>query len=105
MMRSERGSRRLYGVMLTLAAVVVLLDQLTKLWAVSALSETERVPVIPPLIHFRLLHNPGAAFSLGTGVTWVFTLVAAGAVGGILYTARRLASPGWAIVLGALLGG
>ncbi|MFC7582653.1 signal peptidase II [Nonomuraea antimicrobica] len=59
----------------------------------------------PPLIHFRLLYNPGAAFSIGTGATWVFTLVAAAAVAGILYTARRLASTGWALALGALLGG
>ncbi|TDD51029.1 signal peptidase II [Nonomuraea terrae] len=105
MMRLERGSSRLYGMMLMLAAVVLLVDQLTKLWAVSALSDSERVAVIPPLIHFRLLYNAGAAFSTGTGVTWVFALAAAGAVVGILYTARRLASPGWALVLGMLLGG
>lgn len=42
---------------------------------------------------------------MGTGATWVFTLAAAAAVMGILYTARRLASSGWALVLGALLGG
>ncbi|KAB8188462.1 signal peptidase II [Nonomuraea phyllanthi] len=105
MMRLERGSGRLYGMMLMLAAVVLLLDQVTKFWAVSALSGGERVAVIPPLIHFRLLYNPGSAFSIGTGVTWVFALVAAVAVAGILYTARRLASRGWALVLGALLGG
>lgn len=105
MMRLERGSSRLYGMMLVLAAVVLVVDQLTKLWAVSTLSDGERVAVIPPLIHFRLLYNPGAAFSLGTGATWVFALAAAAAVVGILYTARRLASPGWALVLGMLLGG
>ncbi|WP_406502120.1 signal peptidase II [Streptomyces sp. NBC_01590] len=104
-MRLERSSSRLYGLMLMLAAVVLLADQLTKLWAVSALYDSERVAVIPPLIHFRLLYNPGAAFSMGTGATWVFTLAAAAAVMGILYTARRLASSGWALVLGALLGG
>ena len=105
MMRLARGSSRLYGVMLILAAVVLLADQLTKLWAVSALSDSERVAVIPPLIYFRLLYNPGAAFSIGIEVTWVFTLATAAAVVGILYTARRLASAGWALVLGALLGG
>ncbi|GAA2213849.1 signal peptidase II [Nonomuraea monospora] len=104
-MRLERGSGRLYGVMLALAAVVLVVDQLTKLWAVSTLSDSERVPVIPPLIHFRLLYNAGAAFSLGAGATWVFALAAAAAVIGILYTARRLASTGWALVLGVLLGG
>ncbi|MEV4245897.1 signal peptidase II [Streptosporangium canum] len=105
MVRLERGSSRLYGVMLMLAAVVLLADQLTKLWAVSALSVSERVAVIPPLIHFRLLYNPGAAFSIGAGATWAFTLAAAAAVVGIVYTARRLASVGWALVLGAMLGG
>ncbi|WP_331727339.1 MULTISPECIES: signal peptidase II [unclassified Streptomyces] len=87
-----------------LAAVVLLADQLTKLWAVSALSDSERVAVIPPLIHFRLLYNAGAAFSIGTEATWVFTLAAAAAVVGILYTARRLASASWALVLGARAG-
>ncbi|TYB45871.1 signal peptidase II [Nonomuraea sp. PA05] len=104
-MRLERGSGRLYGMMLALAAVVLVVDQLTKLWAVSTLSDSERVPVIPPLIHFRLLYNAGAAFSLGAGATWLFALAAAAAVIGILYTARRLASTGWALVLGVLLGG
>jgi signal peptidase II len=105
MMRLERGSSRLYGMMLMLAAVVVLVDQLTKLWAVSVLSDGERVAVIPPLIHFRLFYNGGAAFSVGTSATPVIALVSAVAVVGILYTARRLASPGWALVLGVLLGG
>jgi signal peptidase II len=105
MMQRVRGSSRLYGVMLILAALVLLVDQLTKLWAVTALSDSERVAVLPPLIHFRLLYNPGAAFSIGTEATWVFTLTAAAAVAGILYTARRLNSTAWALVLGALLGG
>jgi signal peptidase II len=105
MMRLARGSSRLYGVMLILAAVVLLADQLTKLWAVSALSDSERVAVIPPLIYFRLLYNPGAAFSIGIEATWVFTLATAAAAVGILYTARRLASAAWALALGALLGG
>jgi signal peptidase II len=91
--------------MLMLATVVLVVDQLTKLWAVSMLSDGERVAVIPPLIHFRLLYNAGAAFSIGTGATWAFALAATAAVVGLLYTARRLASPGWALVLGVLLGG
>ncbi|MFI5534178.1 signal peptidase II [Kitasatospora sp. NPDC051853] len=105
MVRVERGSGRLYGAMLVLAVVVLLADQLTKLWAVAALSDGERIAVIPSLIHFRLLYNPGAALSLGAGSTWVFTLAAAASVAGILYTARRLASRAWALVLGAMLGG
>ncbi|GAA4208466.1 hypothetical protein GCM10023074_52110 [Microbispora amethystogenes] len=98
------GSRP-YGRMLVLAAVVLLLDQASKLWAVSALADGAAVTVIPRLLRFRLLLNPGAAFSIGEGATWVFTLAAAAAVGGILYVGRRLRSPAWTLVLGALLGG
>ncbi|MEO3869586.1 signal peptidase II [Nonomuraea sp. B12E4] len=91
--------------MIVLAAMVLLTDQVSKFWALSALSDGERITVIPQLIHFRLLLNPGAAFSIGEGATWVFTLTAAAAVVGILYVARRLRSTAWTIVLGALLGG
>ncbi|MEU4575217.1 signal peptidase II [Nonomuraea sp. ATR24] len=94
-----------YTWMLALGAVVLVVDQLSKFWALSALSGGRTVTVIPDLIRLRLLFNPGAAFSIGEGVTWVFTLTAAAAVGGILYTGRRLRSSAWTVVLGALLGG
>lgn len=96
---------RLYGLMLALAAVVLTADQVSKLWAVSALSDGRRITVIPHLIALRLLYNPGAAFSIGTGATWVFALAAAAAVVGILYAGRRLGSRAWAAGLGVLLGG
>lgn len=105
MLRLSRGSGRLYSMMLTLAAAVLLVDQLTKFWAVSALSTGGSVTAIPAVIRFRLLYNSGAAFSIGSGATWVFALATGAAVVGVLYAGRRLASRGWALVLGALLGG
>ncbi|TQS24683.1 signal peptidase II [Microbispora sp. KK1-11] len=96
---------RPYGRMIVLAALVLLVDQASKFWATSALSDGESITVIPRLLRLRLLLNPGAAFSTGTGVTWVFTLVTAAAVAGILYVGRRLRSTAWTFVLGALLGG
>ncbi|MEU0481170.1 signal peptidase II [Streptosporangium sp. NPDC006013] len=103
--QAARGRLRLYGWMLALAAVVLIADQTSKTWAISALSDGERIPVIPQLIQLRLLYNPGAAFSIGAGTTWVFALAAAIAVIGILYTGRRLRSPAWTVALGGLLGG
>lgn len=102
--QTSRGGRP-RAWMIVLAAVVLLVDQASKFWAMSALSGGAEITVIPRLLSLRLLLNPGAAFSLGEGVTWVFTLAAAGAVAGILYTSRRLRSPAWGVVLGALLGG
>src|SRR5262245_23730476 len=99
-----RGTRP-YVWMLVLAALVLLVDQLSKYWAVSALSDGVGITVIPRLIRLRLLLNPGAAFSIGTGTTWVFTLTAAAAVAVVLYVGRRLRSPAWTVVLGAVLGG
>ncbi|MFB9892604.1 signal peptidase II [Planobispora takensis] len=91
--------------MLVLAGMVLLADQASKLWAISALTDREPVSVIPGVIQLRLLFNPGAAFSIGEGATWVFTLAAAVAVAGIAYVGRRLRSTAWTVALGALLGG
>jgi signal peptidase II len=53
----------------------------------------------------RLTRNAGAAFSIGVGMTIVFTAVAVIVILAILRTARRLYSLPWAIALGGLLGG
>jgi signal peptidase II len=52
-----------------------------------------------------MTRNPGAAFSVGTGSTIVFTLVAVAVVAVILRASRNLKSRGWAVALGLLLGG
>lgn len=95
----------LFRWVLLLAAVVVVVDQVTKWWAVSALTGEEPVRVIGELIQLRLLYNPGAAFSIGTGFTWVFAVFAGVAVIAIAYVARRVRSRAWMVALGLLLGG
>ena len=74
------GMSRLYGWMLLLASGVLLVDQVTKFWAVSALSDGRQISVIPGFLSFRLLYNAGAAFSTGTSITWVFAITAACAI-------------------------
>jgi signal peptidase II len=98
-------ARRNFVVVLALGSVWVLIDQLTKIWAVDALTDREPVPVVGELLQLRLLYNPGAAFSLGTGSTWIFTVLATVVVVIIIWQARHLGSRGWAIALGLLLGG
>ncbi len=53
-----------------LAVVVVVLDQGTKVWALSALTEGERTPLLGDLLGLTLVFNPGAALSIATGMTW-----------------------------------
>ena len=69
------------------------------------LVEGEPVQLVPGVLDLYLLYNPGAAFSLATGMTWVLTLVAGAVVVGVALMARRLGSRAWALTLGLLLGG
>jgi signal peptidase II len=56
-------------------------------------------------VYLQLVRNPGAAFSLATGYTWLLTIVAIAVVVVIVRVARRLRSTGWAVALGLVLGG
>ena len=53
---------------LGIAAVVLVLDQATKFWAERTLTGRDPIPVLGDFLQFRLLYNPGAAFSMGEGV-------------------------------------
>lgn len=75
------------------------------MWALRALAENTRTPVLGDLLGLSLLHNPGAALSIATGMTWVFTLAALVVTCIVLRVARRLGSRGWTAALGLLLGG
>ena len=89
-----------------LAALVLALDQLTKMWAQSALVVgAAPKPLIGDLIQLRLIYNPGAALSIASGMTWVLTLLSLGVVVFIISMVRKIASTAWAIALGLVLGG
>jgi signal peptidase II len=103
--RSRRRQRRSV-LLLTVAAVfVVAADQVTKALAVAGLEGEAPARLLGGALYLDLHRNPGAAFSMATGFTWVFTLVALGVVAVIIRLAPRLRSPGWAIGLGLVLGG
>ncbi|MFD6055322.1 signal peptidase II [Agromyces sp. NPDC060279] len=88
------------------AAVVAYgLDQLSKYLVVSNLTEGETVQVLGQVLEFQFVRNPGAAFSLASGMTWIFTILAAGVITFIIWFARRIKSVAWAMVFGLLLGG
>jgi signal peptidase II len=91
--------------LLVLAAVVLGLDLLTKTIAVAKLTPGDPVSIVGDVARLSLVRNPGAAFSMATGMTWLLTLVAAAVVVGVVRIGRTLRSPGWAIGLGMVLGG
>ena len=98
-------SRRLLALLVGLAAAVAVIDQVTKVIALGALDRHTYVPLVGEYLGFRLVFNPGAAFSMATGSTWLFTVITLIVVVVILRYARRLNSLPWAIALGMLLGG
>ncbi|HET9021375.1 MAG TPA: signal peptidase II [Ornithinibacter sp.] len=99
------GRRRLYAVLLGLAAGVLLLDQASKVWALHALTPGEPVDVVGSLIRLNLIRNPGAAFSIGDGSTWILTAISLAILVWVVIGARKVANVPWAVALGLLLGG
>lgn len=62
-------------VVLIGAALLVLLDQLTKYWAVCALANGGAVKLIPGLLEFTYVENPGVAWGLLENRRWLITVI------------------------------
>ena len=88
----------------SLACLIWALDFLTKNWAIENLSATPR-KIIGEILQLTLLRNPGAAFSMATGFTIVFTSLSIAVALFIFFSAPRITSLWWAIVAGLVLGG
>ena len=58
-----------------MALLVVVVDQLSKRWALSTLAGEGSVPFVPGLLQLQLVFNSGAAFSLLKSSTWLLGLV------------------------------
>jgi signal peptidase II len=94
--------RRLRGALLIAVAVVVV-DQLTKWWAVTHLADRD-IDVLGSL-RFHLAHNTGMAFSKGTGSGPIIGVVALVVVVGLLVSIGRESSPLYTPAVGLIVGG
>jgi len=104
----EAGASRRRHQVLTLAlvaAAVWAIDLKSKMLAVEHLEWRPPERILDGLVYLQLVRNPGAAFGLATGMTWLLTLIALGVVVAIVRVAERLHSRGWAVALGLVLGG
>ncbi|WP_018684539.1 signal peptidase II [Actinokineospora enzanensis] len=94
------------AVLMILAAVLVyILDLVTKVIIVSTMAGHEPIKLLGGLFYLQLIRNSGAAYSMGSGMTWVFTIIAAAVVVAMVWILPRLRSVGWAIGLGFVLAG
>lgn len=87
------------------AGVLLVVDQVSKVFAVRHLTGEPDVSVVGELLQLHLTYNPGAAFSLGTRFTVVLSCLAITATLVVLWLSRRLRSRLWAVGLGFLLAG
>lgn len=105
---SQRTPTRRTAILLAagIAVFAFLLDQATKLWVERTMELGQQIDVLPPVLYWRYHLNPGAAFSMGTDYTWVFTIIQAAVLCFGIYYARRLGGSWlWALGLGGLIGG
>ena len=79
-------------------------DRISKFFVVRDLPQGVPVDVIGEVLRFTYVLNPGAAFSIGSGSTWIFAILASAVVVFIVFFARRIRSVAWAIFVGLLLG-
>ncbi len=104
--------RSALGFGLVVAAVVIALDQLTKLWVLNAFVPGESL-AITPFFNLVLVFNPGAAFSFladhAGWQRWFFTLIALVISAWIVWQlraqkTRSCYSVGLALIMGGALG-
>jgi len=101
-----------YRLVLVVATVVVLLDQVTKWYVRQTVGLYESIPVIDSLFHITHVRNSGGAFSLFAGTNPVYRLpfflgVAVVAIVALLYFVSKVEPRQWLLLLalGGILGG
>ena len=90
-----------------IATVVLVADQVTKVWARTSLAEGD-IELVPGFVRFHLAENPGSAFSLFQNLGSWLGVAAILASGLILVLVERTASraelAGFSLILGGAVG-
>ena len=86
---------------------VVLIDRLIKVYIQGHFVPGQSLVVIPKVFHITYVLNPGAAFGLMSGQTWILITTAVVVIGGVLYAQRKLVNAPLVmrLALGMIAGG
>lgn len=85
--------------------MVILADQLIKNLLLNKLTPGEPIYFVGSLVKLNLTFNDSAAFSIGFGATWIFTIISSLAVLFLIWYSFKIETLSWAIMAGVLLGG
>ena len=93
---------------LWVTALIVVVDQITKLLVLRNIPLHDTVVVIPGLLNFTYVRNTGAAFGMLNAHDFAYksvlvALLAMGALAGIVWYARKFAGDAWAARFGFAL--
>ena len=87
-------------------AGIVVLDRLSKYWAMTVLAPTGELAGIPGIFHFYYVENSGAAFSILRDHTWILIVISTlVVVGGIYVLVTRKRSIPYQVCIAAIVGG
>lgn len=99
-------ARRRWALFIGLAALIVVVDQLTKAWVVANVRFDAPVDIAGEYLRITLTRNTGALFGLFRDQAWLFAIFSVGVIGLIVwYHGREAQGVFMSIALGLLLGG
>ena len=101
MKNDQRRLRDRVAVFACIAIATIAIDQLTKMWALSALADGRTIRVIPGLLSLTLVRNPGASL----GMTWLISLLAMAACVALVVLAVRTISMKWTVLFAFAFAG
>lgn len=85
-----------------IAVVLIVIDQLTKLWIVRHLMPVQDIAIWDGVLHLHFAKNTGAAFSMLEGMQWLFSSIAIIAcIGIIIYIFTRKHKMHWMALVSA----
>lgn len=94
---------------LSLAALVILLDQLIKYWITNIIMLPPRIIPVTPFFNLVLGHNRGVSFGFFDGNSplnqWLLSLVALAITATLVIWLARIDKPWVAVALGLIIGG
>ncbi|MBC9787382.1 signal peptidase II [Carnobacterium maltaromaticum] len=86
-----------------LAAVILVIDQITKYVVVNNIDLYEVKEVIPGILSWMYIRNTGAAWSILEGQMWFFYIITFAVVIAVIYIMQKYAKDNWLFSLGLSL--
>jgi signal peptidase II len=104
-LRAGPVRRRLAILLYSVAGAIYVLDRVTKLLAERLLQGGPAVEIIPGVFSLRFTTNPGGAFGLFGGLTWLFVTTSLVVTAVVIVASVNLPGRTSAVGLGLVLGG